>query len=213
MSTKKSRETTGGTKDPRTGLNGRQLLFISEYLKCRNSTQAARAAGYKSPANQGCVLMNENLNPLVVLKIREGLAELEAEAKLEAKDVLAYIHSVMTFQPLLFFRPGPDGWETTEEEFKNLPKEVHRLVENVTVKHKQTTDSTGEDVIETIYSVSIVSKATAMALAAKHQLGEINHNVHHVVNWNDLARRRSKPDLVEQAIADVERLALPAPKE
>ena len=51
-------------------LNGRQELFIVEYLKCLNATKAAIAAGYseKSAAETGCELLK---NPKVASRIRE----------------------------------------------------------------------------------------------------------------------------------------------
>ncbi len=51
----------------------KQQVFIEEYLKCWNATEAARVAGYAYPTREGWRLLHER--PFVEEAIKERLAE------------------------------------------------------------------------------------------------------------------------------------------
>jgi phage terminase small subunit len=63
------------------GLNNKQRVFVEEYLKCWNATEAARRAEYAHPNKQGPKL-------LVNLGISEAIEARIAELKMSADEVL-----------------------------------------------------------------------------------------------------------------------------
>lgn len=76
------------TKQPNLyGLTARQALFVSEYLKDLNGTQAAIRAGYSPKAAE--VQASENLRkPKIQLAIREGQKAAEARSTVTVDRVL-----------------------------------------------------------------------------------------------------------------------------
>ena len=76
------------TKQPNLyGLTARQALFVSEYLKDLNGTQAAIRAGYSPKAAE--VQASENLRkPKIQLAIREGQKAAEARSQVTVDRVL-----------------------------------------------------------------------------------------------------------------------------
>jgi phage terminase small subunit len=155
-------------------LTDRQRAFVAEYVVDMNATRAAVAAGYspKTAASLGCQLLDDKVYPLVAVEVRRALARKELVAERKADDVLRYIHCVMWFQPLQFFLPGDDGgWLLDEDKLATLPPAIGCLIEEVEVRRFVV--GTGADRQEvTRYWVRLVSKTAAMALAAKHQLGD-----------------------------------------
>ena len=68
-------------------LNPKRRIFIEEYLKCWNATEAARRAQYKHPNVKGCQLV----------KVSEIDAEIKRrlkEVQMEADEVLARISEI-----------------------------------------------------------------------------------------------------------------------
>lgn len=63
-------------------LTKKRRIFIEEYLKCWNATEAARRAGYKHPNVQGPTLVNLSI-------IREAIKQRLDEVAMEADEVLA----------------------------------------------------------------------------------------------------------------------------
>ena len=157
-----------------TEMTSMQHAFVTAYLELgavpERGKKAAIQAGY-SPATasqQAGNLMSEKKYPLVVAAIRKGLKEINDKAILSASQVLRYIHTVMTFKPVDWFLPGGDGgWLVSMEDFRVLPDEIRQIIEEVEFK-----TVTREDETTTMAWIRFVSKTTAMALAARHQLGE-----------------------------------------
>lgn len=58
-------------------MTNKQLVFIENYLKCWNGTEAARIAGYKNPSVASSRLIR---NDKVQAKIRERIGQLELSA-------------------------------------------------------------------------------------------------------------------------------------
>ena len=51
---------------PKPSLSAKQQAFVAAYLQTRNATEAARQAGYKSPAVEGCrLLKNAKIVPVI----------------------------------------------------------------------------------------------------------------------------------------------------
>lgn len=191
-------------------LTAKQQLFVHEYLKTRNATEAARRAGYKTPDVLGSQLRNPARFPLVAQAIDEGLAKVQERTVLDAVGVQRYIHTAMTFQPLKYFTPSEGGWLLTEEQFKNLPDEIGQLVEDMTVREQIRVKDDGTEERSVQYWVKFVSKTKAMDLAAKHQLGERHFSEKKVtIDWAGLGKPPAAADAVEAEILKVEARALP----
>jgi hypothetical protein len=93
-----------------------------------------------------------------------GKAQREREERcgLTADDVLEYLRNVLFFNPLTYFYPSKDGkWCLTDLDA--LPDWVGRLIDGMEMSVKEKDGAT-----ETQFKVTLVSKATALALAMKH---------------------------------------------
>lgn len=174
------------------GLTKKQRIFVSAYLKSKNGKAAAVEAGYGSPEVAASRLLNGKRYPKVTASIDSHLAVIEERAVKSSEDVLRYIHDAMFFEPLRFFEPGDNGgWLVSKDKYASLPPEIGCLIESVERRIIKLKDGT---TIEKLW-VKLVSKATAMALAAKHQLGE-KHEIKgqvNVVNW-DVYTQPDVPD-------------------
>jgi phage terminase small subunit len=197
-------------------LTDKQRAFVAEYVVDMNATRAATAAGYsaRTAASLGCQLLDDDLHPLVAAEVRRALARKELAAERKADDVLRYIHTVMFFCPADYFDPGGNGgWLISREEYRRLPFEIKCLVEEMEAR----TVKTKAGRVSTLW-VRFVAKATAMTLAAKHQLGEkVNASMQGVVqlDWDAIAGvGRPVPDEIEERLRRVgeqARVALPVP--
>lgn len=205
------------TKNPKQDgtLSARQRLFVEAYVVCADAKQAAITAGYspKSAANKASQLLNSTEYPHIkraidLLKIKKEESVLKS-----ADDILKYIHTAMFFEPLRFFQPGErGGWLIDEEGWKSLPPAIGCLIEEV--QRRVVVRGEGDTRTEEVtYWVKLVSKSTAMTLAAKHQLGEKLNIVYTHINWNDLYAASQQVndailnDPIEQLIASKEQTA------
>lgn len=75
------------------GLSGKRALFVSEYLKDRNATQAAIRAGYseRSAYAQGSALLK---NHEVSEAVAAGAKRIADKAEVRAVDVLAILRDI-----------------------------------------------------------------------------------------------------------------------
>jgi hypothetical protein len=175
-------------------ITDKQRVWINEYLIDMNGARAARVAGYGHPDVAAARLLNPNLYPLVVAELKKALARKELVAERKADDVLRYIHTAMFFCPADHFDPGgKGGWLISQEDYRGLPQEVRCLIEEMETRTIETESGS----ISTLW-VRFVSKTQAMALAAKHQLGEkIQATVtQERVSWNDFAMQIGMPELM-----------------
>jgi hypothetical protein len=62
-------------------MNNKRIVFVNEYLKCWNASEAARRAGYKKPGSQGHRLLN-------FVEIKEAIAKRLEEITLSSDEVL-----------------------------------------------------------------------------------------------------------------------------
>jgi hypothetical protein len=76
-------------------LSRKQRVFVEEYLKCWNATEAARRAGYKHPNVQGPRL-------LVNVSIQQAIETRLSELKMGADEVLIRLAEQARFDPLEF---------------------------------------------------------------------------------------------------------------
>jgi hypothetical protein len=101
---------------------------------------------------------------------------------------------VLRFCPADYFDPGGrGGWLISQEDYRELPQEIRCLIEEMETRTVVT--ETGS--ISTLW-VRFVSKTQAMALAAKHQLGEkIQATVtQERMSWDDFAMQIGMPELM-----------------
>jgi hypothetical protein len=183
-------------------VSAKQKVFIDEYVASKSPTDAARKAGFAVPNVMGFRLLDEKQFPLVAAACKTALARQSERALKKGDDILKFIHGVMYTNWSRWFLPGDDGtWTVSESDYKNLPDEVGQFIEEIT-KHVREDDS-GREVW---FKVRLVSKTTAMALAAKHQLGEKMTITNVSVNWDDLLR--GKPPAPEDDPVEVEILSV-----
>lgn len=141
-------------------------------------------------------------------------AKIGIDALKQPNEILAYIQTVMFFQPLMFFKPGDNGgWIIGEEEFKTLPPAIGCLIEHLEYRTTRTRVGKGEDSTEreeVSVWVKLVSKTKAMELAAKHQLGSlVNINQKVTIDWDRMsltseqAHKALTDDPIERQIVEV----------
>lgn len=211
MATKKPK---GMFKRTKGGLTDKQAAFVRAYIVTRDSRQAAIEAGVpeKQAASVGCQWLDENRFPGVAGELRRLTQQAELRAVRKADEVLQYIHTAMWFNPTDYFLPGDasGGWLIDPDKLRELPDEVKRLVEEVRMVRKEVETDSGKTTT-TMAWVRLVSKAKAMELAAKHQLGEKVNVTTVNVPWDEIASppRITPAQMVEERI----RLELEGPAE
>jgi hypothetical protein len=150
----------------------------------------------------GKKLLNPKTYPLVVAKLAELDSIQDLERERSAREVQAYIHAVLFIEPTKWFDPGYDGgWLIDKEKYRELPKEVSRLIEEIRVEKV----TKRNEVIVERYWIRLVSKADAMKLAAKYALippAERSEVTHVHVNWGDMYQKSEIIDPVDVAKRD-----------
>ena len=75
------------------GLNEKQILFVTEYLKDFNGARAAIAAGYgkSSAAGMASSFLSD---PVIQTRLREQLTKISNKAELNVENVLAQLNTV-----------------------------------------------------------------------------------------------------------------------
>ncbi|MBA4063620.1 MAG: hypothetical protein C0501_07890 [Isosphaera sp.] len=184
-------------------ISAKQQAFVGAYLRTRNATRAAVAAGYpeRSAHTRGSELL-DGKTYLVAAEVRRRLDALDKRAMLDADAVLWYLHAAMLFCPADYCLPGDGGgrWRAAAEDVRAWPPEVKALVEEMEVRPDGSV------------RVRFVSKAAAMALAAKYQLGGKARVVVQQIDWSGLLRGGPPdPDPVEERIRAIEALPDPDP--
>jgi terminase small subunit-like protein len=165
----------------------KQIRFIEEFLIDRNSTRAAKVAGYAHPHVMGAMLRNPAKYPLVVEEINRRSAELSKTAAMSAADLLRRIHAGIAFCPTDWFGEMKDGgYEITAERLEELPADIRSLVSEFKVKTVTTQGMSGPIKTTTLW-VRLVSKEKLLDLAAKCQLGERFVGVQHNIDWGPLS--------------------------
>ena len=80
---------------PKTKLNARQQMFVDEFCKTGNATQAASKAGYVQAGAEGCRLQK---NPNVQNAIATRMEEARTKNVADTTEILEYLTSVMRGQ-------------------------------------------------------------------------------------------------------------------
>lgn len=136
-------------------LNAKQEMFVSEYLKCWNATQAAIAAGYskKTAYSQGSrLLKNDEIASYVRARIEENA--------MSAVEVLARLadHARGDFGELVDPATLTLDWRMAKAQGKT------RLIK----KLKQTTVISGEDKQTDIFEFEMYDAQAALVHLGKH---------------------------------------------
>ena len=161
---------TGVTKE----LTAKQCVFATEYLKDYNGTRAAREAGV--PKNAASSVAGAWLHDPrfvhVAAYIEREIYHKNLRAKKSADEVLEYLQIAMYFVPSKYFQPGDrGGWLIDEENYKKLPDEIGRIIEEVEVRSKQVSRPDGTEVTLTRFWVKFVNKTKVTQMVAKFMLG------------------------------------------
>ena len=182
----------------RNELNDQQKLFVAELLGDLNfnGTEAARKVGYKNPNQDAYRLLKMKK---VQKAIGKSLKKREQRCELTGDDVLNFIKRVLYFNPLEYFHPGEDGgWEITD--ISALPPEVGQLIDGM--KIKVTTDKDGSST--SVFEVQLISKATALALAARHTIVE-KQELKVMMDWSKLWDKPTEPNPIDTALLEAEK--------
>jgi hypothetical protein len=159
----------------RNGLNAKQWAFVVEYAIDCNGRRAAMAAEYDSPY-AATFLMNK---PRVVKSVEQQLEEREKAAELKGAYVRDYILDILEVCPGDYFQPSPlGGWVISIDGYRDLPRNVKRLVEEVLFV-----------VLDgvTMMQVKFISKRVALAMACRYTLLHNGEKEKHSISWDQIA--------------------------
>jgi phage terminase small subunit len=127
-------------------------LFVANYLKSKNATAAARAAGYseKSASVQGSrLLKNPYISAAISLGASQSVKKAVVRAELTAKRVMEELSNIALFDPASMY--GEDGKMLA---VKDMPEATRRAIAGI----EQDKDFT---------KLRISSKIGSLELAAK----------------------------------------------
>ena len=144
-------------------LTGKQQIFIDEYLKTYNATQAALVAGYseKTAYSQGW----ENLRKP---EIAEIIGQRITESAMGANEVLARLASFArgSLKPFLVQRPDDD--QVTLDLTTSLAQDNIHLIKKITQKRTIRTGRDDEEIDEITMSIELIDPKSALDTLAKH---------------------------------------------
>ena len=133
----------------------RQALFVEEYLKCFNRTQAAIAAGYspKTAYSIGAELLKKP-------EIEQAISQRLSETAMGADEVMMRLAEHARGDIGLFLRETPDGEiQLSLDE----PSAKTRLIKKITQRR-----TVRDDVEETVLTVELYDAQAALQLIGKH---------------------------------------------
>lgn len=140
-------------------LNARQELFIQEYLKDYNATQAAIRAGY-SEATAGQIGHALLKNVEISLRVHQAQTEKVERVKVEQDDVLREL--------LIVMKSDMDNYRV-DEDGRIVPRDgipTHSTKAISSVRHKRTTGKDGFESEEIEYK--LWDKTRAIEMGMKH---------------------------------------------
>lgn len=170
-------ETTRGSNLK--ALAPKQQAFVLEMMAdpSFNASRAAKRAGYANPPQAANRLLKDSR---IKAMLGKETHERNERVRLGSDEVLAYIRDVLFFNPMEHFFPNEDGtW--TVKDLQALPENVARLIDTIKVKVIELPNGATKSEFE----VRLVSKATALALAAKH-VGVEKHEFKVGIDWDTL---------------------------
>lgn len=151
--------TDAPSKAPLKQLNARQELFVQEYLKDYNATQAALRAGY-SENGAGQTAHNLLKNPEISLRITQAQTEKVERVKVEQDDVLREL--------LIVMKSNVDDFRLDENNRlvprEGIPAQATKAISGV--RHKKMRGKDGFESEEIEYK--LWDKPRAIEMGMKH---------------------------------------------
>lgn len=135
-------------------LNGRQVAFIAEYLKCNEATKAAKLAGYSAKSAQviGCQLLK---HPKVAAEIARRRSPIQKKNELTAERVMQELSNLAFLDPASMFDASGNMLSINE-----MPEATRRAIAGI--EHDTLKNGTGKTT-----KLKISSKLGALELSAK----------------------------------------------
>jgi len=178
-------------------LTRKQAVFVRELLASNSVSSAAIAAG-SSPKSASAMGAQWLKHPKVAAALEKERSLLLLRARKSADDIVEYLQIAMYFVPSRYFQPGGrGGWMIDEDNYRNLPDEIGRLIEEVETRHRRVTLPDGTEIDRLHFWVKFVSKTKVTAMMSKYLLG-VRHTLVPDQSWFDGMMKRS-----EQTEADV----------
>lgn len=203
-------------------LTDKQALFVMEYVRDGNGARAAQAAGVDpgSASNQAYCWLNDTKKYGHVIKaVRQAFADKRASCEIDAKEVVREL----AHTAFLNIKDVVDE-NDVPLPISQMPDHVTSAIKRLKISHRVDHSAPdGEDGDEPqkvrIIDIEFHDKLGALKQLAQHLglLKESDHYHQHVhIDWNGLFNRRppeviKQQDFVEGKLAEMERLALPAP--
>jgi phage terminase small subunit len=204
------------------GFSDKHRIFVAEYAINLDHKEAAIKAGYspRCASSIGKQLLDPKIFPLVARAVEKALALRESLAEHKSDEVLRLLQTGAFLDYREWFLPGcikDETWKITEEGYKELPKEILRLIKFVEPEmeyqvEKEFDEETGEalpmDQQEPVLKptgmllVQLLNKENLLALLSKHMLGDkinVNGNVMQI-NWSEF--RKTTVEVIQKKLTE-----------
>ena len=124
---------------------------------------------------------------------------------------MEYLQVAMYFTPSRYFMPGGHGgWLIDEDNYKALPDQIGRLIEEVETRSREVELPDGSVVRKTHFWVKFISKTAVAKLIAKHMLGT-KLLLAPDQSWFDGLMQRQKQSETETVEGKIKQKLLPSP--
>lgn len=143
----------------------KEAIFLKEYLKHQNGTKAAKAAGYKDPANVACKLLKK---PYIIADIKEHRAKIMEKYKIDEERVLKE-WAKMAFSNLGDFLSYTEEGEIVYKNSEELTEDQFAQIQEVS-NSKKFHDG---DLVGTDVRLKLHDKQKALEALSRH-LGLFN---------------------------------------
>lgn len=160
---------------PKGGLTFQQRVFVAEYLKDRNGTQAAIRAGYsaKTAQQQSSDLL---LKPLVRAAIEAVVVKAEAKAELTVERTLREVARLAFFDPRKLL--NPDG---SPKPINELDDDTAAGIAGMDIQEQYEGSGADRVFVGYVKKYKIADKNAALEKAMKH-LGQYERDNAQIVN-------------------------------
>lgn len=147
-------------KDSTIPAKQRRTRFVKEFLRDRNATKAARAAGYKQPHVAGCRLLKD---VKVAAQIEAHDRRMNKKYELDAERVKKEIARLAFFDPRNLFNDGGSMKEITE-----LDDDTARIIAGFDITELFEGDGKAREQVGYIKKFKLPDKTRALELAMRH---------------------------------------------
>lgn len=144
-------------------LSGKQQIFVDEYLKTKNATRAALAAGYSE--RSATEIGYENLRKPHISKV---IAEHFAESAMGKEEVLARLADQARGTLAPFIRQSTDGENIGIDLSSDEAKANLHLIKKISQRRTVRTKGEDEEIEDTTLSIELHDPQAALNILAKH---------------------------------------------